>query len=74
MGAHGWRSWGVMGLHHPHFALGLVGAPEALKAWIEAQVGGKYLLYSHIFLPSSVHIINNYTRAAKRPASIIEIT
>ena len=29
-----------------------------LKAWIEAQVSGQYLLYSHIFLPSSVHIIS----------------
>ena len=45
-----------MELHHPFFAFG--GAPEALKALIEAQVGEKYLLYSHIFLPSSVHIIS----------------
>ena len=56
LGALGWCSRGVMGLHHPFFAFG--GAPEALKAWIEAPVGGQYLLYYHIFLPSSVHIIS----------------
>ena len=28
-----------------------------LEAWSEARISGQYLVYTHIFLPSFVHII-----------------
>ena len=38
--------------------LDLWGYPKGtLNVWIEARISGQYLLYSHIFLASFVHII-----------------
>lgn len=61
LGAHGYCSWGVMGLGYFFLFFFLLGGGVplgALKAWIKAQMSGRYLFYSHIFLPLFVHIVS----------------